>query len=95
MSLEISYHLSLCLNCLANVHISAGILSAAKGLWVTIVTFLPLPLGLPGGGLARSTHSSSSSDIKREDKEDDENSSVADKSEDEKKDSKVARSRTR
>ncbi|XP_060889375.1 transcription factor 3b isoform X8 [Labrus mixtus] len=46
------------------------------------------------GGMARSTHSSSSSDIKREDKEDDENSSVADKSEDEKKDSKVARSRT-
>ncbi|XP_041863074.1 transcription factor 3b isoform X2 [Melanotaenia boesemani] len=47
------------------------------------------------GGLARSTHSSSSSDIKREDKEDDENSSVADKSEEEKKDSKVARNRTR
>ncbi|XP_045905605.1 transcription factor 3b isoform X2 [Micropterus dolomieu] len=47
------------------------------------------------GGMARSTHSSSSSDIKREDREDDENSSVADKSEDEKKDSKVARSRTR
>ncbi|XP_040895925.1 transcription factor 3b isoform X2 [Toxotes jaculatrix] len=46
------------------------------------------------GGMARSTHSSSSSDIKREDKEDDENS-LADKSEDEKKDSKVARSRTR
>uniref|UniRef100_A0A671WTL7 Transcription factor E2-alpha n=1 Tax=Sparus aurata TaxID=8175 RepID=A0A671WTL7_SPAAU len=50
-------------------------------------------LCLPGG-LARSTHSSSSSDIKREDKEDDENSSVADKSDDEKKESK-ARSRTR
>ncbi|XP_053732756.1 transcription factor 3b isoform X4 [Synchiropus splendidus] len=47
------------------------------------------------GGLSRSTHSSSSSDIKREDKEDDENSSVADKSEEEKKDSKAARSRTR
>ncbi|XP_053732820.1 transcription factor 3b isoform X11 [Synchiropus splendidus] len=46
------------------------------------------------GGLSRSTHSSSSSDIKREDKEDDENSSVADKSEEEKKDSKAARSRT-
>ncbi|XP_055739893.1 transcription factor E2-alpha-like isoform X1 [Salvelinus fontinalis] len=44
--------------------------------------------------LPRSTHSSSGSDIKREDKEDDENSSVADKSEDEKKDSK-ARTRTR
>uniref|UniRef100_G3PGW4 Transcription factor E2-alpha n=1 Tax=Gasterosteus aculeatus aculeatus TaxID=481459 RepID=G3PGW4_GASAC len=48
--------------------------------------------GLPGG-LARSTHSSSSSDIKREDKEDDENSSVGDKSDDEKKDSKAARLR--
>ncbi|XP_047442969.1 transcription factor 3b isoform X2 [Mugil cephalus] len=47
------------------------------------------------GGMARSTHSSSSSDIKREDREDDENSSVGDKSEDEKKDSKAARSRTR
>ncbi|XP_069551050.1 transcription factor 3b isoform X3 [Brachyistius frenatus] len=47
------------------------------------------------GGMARSTHSSSSSDIKREDREDDENSSVADKSDDEKKDSKAARSRTR
>ncbi|CAN9500543.1 unnamed protein product [Ophioblennius macclurei] len=47
------------------------------------------------GGLARSTHSSSSSDIKREDKEDDENSSIADKSEEEKKDPKSARSRTR
>ncbi|XP_035803520.1 transcription factor 3b isoform X15 [Amphiprion ocellaris] len=46
------------------------------------------------GGMARSTHSSSSSDIKREDKEDDENSSIADKSDDEKKDSKAARSRT-
>ncbi|XP_077441283.1 transcription factor 3b isoform X8 [Vanacampus margaritifer] len=46
------------------------------------------------GGIARSTHSSSSSDIKREDKEDDENSSSADKSDDEKKDSKAARSRT-
>uniref|UniRef100_A0A3B3D380 Transcription factor E2-alpha n=1 Tax=Oryzias melastigma TaxID=30732 RepID=A0A3B3D380_ORYME len=34
------------------------------------------------------------SDIKREDKEDDENSSVADKSEEEKKDPKAARSRT-
>uniref|UniRef100_A0A8C7LC69 Transcription factor E2-alpha n=1 Tax=Oncorhynchus kisutch TaxID=8019 RepID=A0A8C7LC69_ONCKI len=44
--------------------------------------------------LSRSTHSSSGADIKREDKEDDENSSVADKSEDEKKDSK-ARTRTR
>eukprot|EP00064_Thunnus_orientalis_P016411 superscaffoldBa00003250_g16476 len=52
-----------------------------------------LSVGLPGG-MARSTHSSSSSDIKREDKEDDENSSVADKSDDEKKDSKAARSRS-
>ncbi|XP_076135383.1 transcription factor 3b [Alosa pseudoharengus] len=49
---------------------------------------------LPGSG-ARSTHSSSSSDIKREDKEDDENSSIADKSEDEKKDSKASRNRAR
>ncbi|XP_061593671.1 transcription factor 3b isoform X1 [Cololabis saira] len=61
----------------------------------------PTPaVGQPEGftshpGLARSTHSSSSSDIKREDKEDDENSSVADKSEEEKKDAKAARSRTR
>ncbi|XP_061681011.1 transcription factor 3b isoform X1 [Syngnathoides biaculeatus] len=47
------------------------------------------------GGMTRSTHSSSSSDIKREDKEEDENSSNADKSDDEKKDSKAARSRTR
>ncbi|XP_019752539.1 transcription factor 3b isoform X6 [Hippocampus comes] len=46
------------------------------------------------GGITRSTHSSSSSDIKREDKEDDENSSTADKSDDEKKESKAARSRT-
>ncbi|XP_018522778.1 transcription factor 3b isoform X5 [Lates calcarifer] len=44
------------------------------------------------GGMARSTHSSSSSDIKREDKEDDENS-LADKSEEEKKDSKATRNR--
>uniref|UniRef100_A0A8D3AHM0 Transcription factor E2-alpha n=1 Tax=Scophthalmus maximus TaxID=52904 RepID=A0A8D3AHM0_SCOMX len=51
-----------------------------------------LSLGLPGGGLARSTHSSSSSDIKREDKEDDENS-VTDKSEEEKKEAKLARNR--
>uniref|UniRef100_A0A667X522 Transcription factor E2-alpha n=1 Tax=Myripristis murdjan TaxID=586833 RepID=A0A667X522_9TELE len=46
------------------------------------------------GGVARSTHSSSSSDIKREDKEDDENSSIADKSEEEKKETKLARTRT-
>uniref|UniRef100_A0A667WTI1 Transcription factor E2-alpha n=1 Tax=Myripristis murdjan TaxID=586833 RepID=A0A667WTI1_9TELE len=52
--------------------------------------FLSLP-----GGVARSTHSSSSSDIKREDKEDDENSSIADKSEEEKKETKLARTRTR
>ncbi|XP_009294573.1 transcription factor 3b isoform X1 [Danio rerio] len=43
--------------------------------------------GLPGG-LAHATHSSNKSDIKREEKEDDENSSVADKSEEEKKESK-------
>ncbi|XP_064186363.1 transcription factor 3b isoform X2 [Anguilla rostrata] len=47
---------------------------------------------LPTGGLARSTHSSSS-DIKREDKEDEENSN-ADKSDDEKKDSKASRNRS-
>ncbi|KAL0966417.1 hypothetical protein UPYG_G00295070 [Umbra pygmaea] len=44
--------------------------------------------------VSHSTQSSTGSDVKREDKEDDENSSVADKSEDEKKDSK-ARTRTR
>uniref|UniRef100_A0A6Q2WXV0 Transcription factor E2-alpha n=1 Tax=Esox lucius TaxID=8010 RepID=A0A6Q2WXV0_ESOLU len=48
------------------------------------------PEGLPGS-VARSTHSSSGSDIKREDKEDDENSSIADKSEDEKKETKRIR----
>jgi hypothetical protein len=42
--------------------------------------------------VARSTHSSSGSDIKREDKEDDENS-IADKSEDEKKETKRIRAR--
>ncbi|XP_060934449.1 transcription factor 3b isoform X3 [Limanda limanda] len=49
------------------------------------------------GGLARSTHSSSSSDIKREDREDreDDENSVSDKSEDERKDSKLARIRSR
>ncbi|KAK1790863.1 hypothetical protein P4O66_014710 [Electrophorus voltai] len=46
--------------------------------------------GLPGS-LSRS----SGTDIKREDKEDDENSSIADKSDDEKKDGKVNRTRTR
>ncbi|XP_053285980.1 transcription factor 3b isoform X10 [Pleuronectes platessa] len=48
------------------------------------------------GGMARSTHSSSSSDIKREereDREDDENS-LSDKSDDERKDSKLARIRS-
>ncbi|XP_064791219.1 transcription factor E2-alpha-like isoform X10 [Oncorhynchus masou masou] len=43
------------------------------------------------GSVARSTHSSSGSDIKREDKEDEENSSIADKSEDEKKETKRIR----
>ncbi|XP_010886020.1 transcription factor 3a isoform X2 [Esox lucius] len=54
------------------------------------------PGGQPEGfiSVTRSTQSSSGSDVKREDKEDDENSSVADKSEDEKKDSKT-RTRTR
>ncbi|CAL8308780.1 unnamed protein product [Lota lota] len=46
------------------------------------------------GTVARSTHSSSSADIKREDKEDDENSSNADKSEEEKKEAKLARTRS-
>ncbi|CAL8253937.1 unnamed protein product [Merluccius merluccius] len=46
------------------------------------------------GAVARSTHSSSSSDIKREDKEDDDNSSNADKSEEEKKEAKLARTRS-
>ncbi|XP_048038953.1 transcription factor 3b isoform X2 [Megalobrama amblycephala] len=49
--------------------------------------------GLPGG-LAQATRSSNKSDIKREDKEEDENSSVADKSEEEKKESKQSRTRT-
>ena len=62
--------------------------------YCTYTLFMCLSIGLPGG-LARSTHSTSSSDIKREEKEDDENSSIAEKSDDEKKDSKVARSRTR
>lgn len=50
--------------------------------------------GLPAG-IGRSSTSSNSSDIKREDKEDDENSSIADKSEDEKKESKATRNRIR
>ncbi|XP_062868442.1 transcription factor 3b isoform X2 [Trichomycterus rosablanca] len=61
----------------------------------------PQPAGAPEGfsslpgGVAGSTHSSNSTDIKREDREEDENSSVADKSEEEKKESKVSRNRTR
>lgn len=51
-----------------------------------------LTTDLPGG---KAIHSSNSADIKREDKEDDENSSIADKSEEEKKDSKASRNRTR
>lgn len=54
--------------------------------------YLCCTTGLPGS-VARSTHSSSGSDIKREDKEDDENSSTADKSEDEKKETKRIRAR--
>ncbi|XP_066503614.1 transcription factor 3b isoform X2 [Hoplias malabaricus] len=56
----------------------------------------PQPAGAPEGfsslpgGIA-----SNSADIKREDKEEDENSSVADKSEDDKKDTKVSRTRAR
>ncbi|KAG9350587.1 hypothetical protein JZ751_024476 [Albula glossodonta] len=45
------------------------------------------------GGISRSTHSSSSSDVKREDKEEDENS-AGEKSEDEKKDSKASHNRS-
>uniref|UniRef100_A0A672S3A4 Transcription factor E2-alpha n=1 Tax=Sinocyclocheilus grahami TaxID=75366 RepID=A0A672S3A4_SINGR len=61
----------------------------------------PQPGGAPEGfnslpgGLAHATHSSNKSDIKREDKEEDENSSVADKSEEEKKESKPSRTRSR
>ncbi|XP_059398993.1 transcription factor E2-alpha-like isoform X4 [Carassius carassius] len=61
----------------------------------------PQPGGAPEGfsslpgGLAPATHSSNKSDIKSEDKEEDENSSVADKSEEEKKESKPSRTRTR
>uniref|UniRef100_A0A8C1IIU2 Transcription factor E2-alpha n=1 Tax=Cyprinus carpio TaxID=7962 RepID=A0A8C1IIU2_CYPCA len=61
----------------------------------------PQPGGAPEGfsslpgGLAHATHSSNKSDIKREDKEEDENSSVADKSEEEKKESKPSRTRIR
>ncbi|XP_062250847.1 transcription factor 3b isoform X3 [Platichthys flesus] len=49
------------------------------------------------GGMARSTHSSSSSDIKREEREDrdDDENSLSDKSDDERKDSKLARIRSR
>ncbi|XP_078526982.1 transcription factor E2-alpha isoform X3 [Lissotriton helveticus] len=46
-------------------------------------------------GLGRSSVSSGGTDIKREDKEDDENTSVADNSEDEKKESKMSRNRSR
>uniref|UniRef100_UPI003510A557 transcription factor 3b isoform X2 n=1 Tax=Osmerus mordax TaxID=8014 RepID=UPI003510A557 len=61
----------------------------------------PQPPGQPEGftslpgSVARSTHSSSGSDIKREDKDDDENSSIADKSEEDKNESKMARTRVR
>lgn len=51
-------------------------------------------ISLLNPGLPGSISRSSASDIKREDKEDDENSSIPDKSEDEKKDIK-ARIRTR
>ncbi|XP_008305282.1 transcription factor 3b isoform X2 [Cynoglossus semilaevis] len=48
------------------------------------------------GGMARSTHSSgSSSDIKRESKDDDDENSLADNSDDEGQDSKMARIRSR
>lgn len=65
-----------------------------RDVWLWFVCFYAgfLTAGLPGGV---ATHSSNSSDIKREDKDDDENSSIADKSEEEKKDPKVSRNRTR
>ncbi|XP_044309455.1 transcription factor E2-alpha isoform X17 [Varanus komodoensis] len=47
------------------------------------------------GGLGRGSVSSGTSEIKREDKEDDENTSVADNSEEEKKELKSSRNRTR
>ncbi|XP_070799921.1 transcription factor E2-alpha isoform X1 [Pituophis catenifer annectens] len=47
------------------------------------------------GGLGRASVSSGTSEIKREDKEDDENTSVADNSEEEKKELKPSRTRTR
>ncbi|KAM6466825.1 transcription factor E2-alpha isoform 5-T7 [Liasis olivaceus] len=47
------------------------------------------------GGLGRASVSSGTSEIKREDKEDDENTSVADNSEEEKKELKPSRNRTR
>lgn len=68
-------------------------------------TFLILSLGQPStwfgpiagltGGLGRASVSSGTSEIKREDKEDDENTSVADNSEEEKKELKPSRTRTR
>ncbi|KAI4888680.1 hypothetical protein NFI96_016823 [Prochilodus magdalenae] len=55
----------------------------------------PQPAGAPEGfSSLPGGITSNSSDIKREDKDDDENSSVADKSEDDKKDPKVSRTRT-
>ncbi|KFP87194.1 Transcription factor E2-alpha, partial [Acanthisitta chloris] len=53
-----------------------------------------LPAGL-SGGLGRSSVSSGTSEIKREEKEDEENTSVADNSEEEKKELKPSRNRTR
>ena len=93
---KVLYFQSSLLSCVSFLHlwlVSRAPCREVSVLWNIILTSVRLSLGLPGG-LARSTHSSSSSDIKREDKEDDENSSVADKSDDEKKESK-ARSRTR
>uniref|UniRef100_A0A8C8MMB3 Transcription factor E2-alpha n=1 Tax=Oncorhynchus tshawytscha TaxID=74940 RepID=A0A8C8MMB3_ONCTS len=84
-------------NLMANHHEdSAGPPSSGPGLHGHHGPPSAQPGSQPEGftSLSRSTHSSSGADIKREDKEDDENSSVADKSEDEKKDSK-ARTRTR
>lgn len=62
------------------------------GLLVFFFNHASLTAGLPGGV---ATHSSNSGDIKSEDKEEDDNSSIADKSDEEKKDPKVSRNRTR
>ncbi|XP_026884140.2 transcription factor 3b [Electrophorus electricus] len=74
---------------------SSNLLQASHTSGTTQSAGAPEPFGSLPGGAACSTHSSNSAEIKREDKEDDENSSVADKSEEEKRDPKMSRSRTR